>query len=150
MWDRYRKLKPAAATVLIVVAASVLSGCGNGPPTTGAYRAECQPTQLLPGRRQEVELTVHYLLPANPPSMTTVSYQAQVSAPQGWSVTSDRWEFSHRLKTTDIGFRETRMLSIAVPTEASHGRQVLTLTISLESVPLQSLELPFQVVPEGK
>lgn len=150
MRDRHRQPKRGAATVLVVVTASVLSGCGNRPPTPGTYRAECQPAQLVPGRRQEVELTLHYLLPANPPPMTTVSYQARVAAPRGWSVASDRWESSHRLKTTDIGFRETRMLSIAVPPEAPRGRQVLTLTLSPESAPSRSLELPFQVVPEGK
>ncbi len=79
-----------------------------------------------------------------------VTYKAQVTAPAGWSVAENNWEFSHTMQTTDIGFRETRNLLVNVPADAFQGQHVLKLLISPASEPAQSVDLQLQVVSPSK
>jgi hypothetical protein len=136
--------------VLLACTAFAIAGCGSGSPTTGTYSAECKPIQLIPGQQQKIEVTVHYALPSNPKEPTPVSYQARMTAPSGWSLAENNWEFSHTMKTTDIGFRETRNLLVSVPADAAQGQHVLKLLISPASEPAQSVNLQLQVVNPGK
>jgi hypothetical protein len=136
--------------VLVACTAFAIAGCWSGSPTPGTYSAECKPIQLIPGQQQQIELTTHYTLPSNPKTPTPVTYKAQVTAPAGWSVAENNWEFSHTMKTTDIGFRDTRNLLVTVPADAGHGQRVLKLLISPTSTPAQSVDLQLQVVNTGK
>ena len=136
--------------VLLTCTAFAIASCGSGSPTTGTYSAECKPIQLIPGQQRQIELTVHYALPSNPKTPTPVSYQAQVTAPAGWSVAKHNWGFGHTMKTTDVGFRETRNLSISVPADAAQAQHVLKLLISPTSGPTQSVDLQLQVINPGK
>jgi hypothetical protein len=52
---------------------AAVAGCKNGSPPAGTFAAEAKPLQLVPGQRQDVELTVLYTLQANPAAATTVS-----------------------------------------------------------------------------
>lgn len=135
--------------VLLACTAFAIAGCGSGSPTTGTFSAECKPIQLIPGQ-QQIQLTTHYTLPSNPKTPTPVTYKAQVTAPAGWSVAGNNWEFSHTMKTTDIGFRENRNLPVTVPADATQGVHVLKLLISPKSGPTQSVDLRFQVINPGK
>ena len=136
--------------LVFAITAVAVMGCQSRSTTVGTYSAECQPLQLIPGQKQDVELTVHYRLPSNPATAMPVSYQAQVTAPQGWSLDPNNWAHSHTMKTTDIGFNETRKLSVTVPANAVQGEHVVQLRISSASEPGQSLELRFQVVRKGE
>jgi uncharacterized membrane protein len=80
----------------------------------------------------------------------TVSYKVQVNAPQGWTVDAGTWENSMTMKTTDIGFNETRKLSITVPADTAAGEHVIKLVVSPTSEPAQSLDLKFQVGGKDK
>lgn len=136
--------------VSLAFTAVAILGCGSGSPASGTYSAECKPLQLIPGQTQEVELTLLYTLPSNPKTATTVSYGVQVTAPQGWSVAASNWEFSHSLKTTYMGVRDTRKLSVTVPADAIQGQHVLKLLISTASGAAQSVDCRFLVVSQGK
>lgn len=127
-----------------------IAGCGSGFPTAGTYSAECKPSQLIPGQKQLIELTVHYALPSNPKTETPVAYKARLTAPAGWSVAENSWEFSHTMKITDIGFRETRKLSVSVPADVTQGLHVLKLLISPAAGAAQSVDLQLQVVSPSK
>ena len=135
---------------VFAITAVAVMGCQSRSTTVGTYSAECQPLQLIPGQKQDVELTVHYRLRSNLATAMPVSYQAQVAAPQGWSLDPNNWAHGHTMKTTDIGFNETRKLSVTVPAEALQGEHVVKLRISSGSEPGQSLELRFQVVRQGE
>ncbi len=128
----------------------VIIGCQSRTAIVGTYSVECQPLQLVPGQKHDFELTVHYRLPSNPATAMPVSYQAQVTAPEGWSIDPNTWAHSHTLKTTDLGFNETREFSVTVPANAAQGEHVVKLRISSASEPVQSLELRFQVVRQGE
>lgn len=136
--------------VLLTCTALAIAGCGSGSPTAGTYSAECKPIQLLPGQKQQIELTVHYALPLNPRTETPVSYKAQLTAPSGWSVAENNWEFTHAMKTTDLGFRETRKLSVSVPADVTQKLHVLKLLISPPAGAAQSVDLQLQVVSPSK
>jgi hypothetical protein len=124
-------------------------GCGSASPTAGTFSAETTVRQLVPGQKQEFELTVHYRLPSHPATPTTVSYGAHLTAPQGWAVDPVSWEHSQALKTTDVGFNETRKVLITVSPDAAFGEHLLSLTISPASGPTVPLGLRFQVVGKG-
>src|SRR5688572_13493896 len=111
--------------VLLTVVAAAVAGCGGGTPATGTFAASATPQQLVAGQKQEVELTVHYTLPSNPPTATTVSYKVQLTAPPGWAIDTIGWEFNQPMKTTDIGFNEKRKVSIMVPADAALGEHVV-------------------------
>lgn len=132
--------------VLMAVLCAAVAGCGGGSPAVGTFATEAKPLQLVPGQKQDVELTVHYTLPSNPATATTVSYKAQLTAPQGWSVDTGAWEHSQAMKTTDIGFNEKRKVSITVPADAVPGEHVVKLTISPTAGQSHTLDLKFQVV----
>jgi uncharacterized membrane protein len=136
--------------VVLTVTALAIVGCKSGSPTAGTFSAESDSLQLTPGQKRDVEVTVHYRLPSNPAAATTVTYKVQVTAPQGWSADPSNWEHSHTMKTTDIGFNETRNLSVTVPADAAQGEHVVKLVISPASEPAQSLDLRFQVVSKPK
>jgi hypothetical protein len=134
--------------ILLAATTAAAAGCRGGSPTAGTFSAETAAQQLVPGK-QEVELTVHYRLPSNPTAPTTVSYTVQLTAPQGWAVDPGSWEHSQAMKTTDIGFNETRKVSITVPADAAQSEHLVRLTISPASGPPQALDLRFQVVGKG-
>ena len=146
-WDRWslRRCVAAMATALLLL------GCGKGTSTTGTFSAEDRASPIVSGREQEIELTltVHYRLPANPKTAVTVDYRVQVNSPQGWLVTPDQWGFSHTLKTSDVGFNETRQLALLVPVGAAQGPHSLQLVITPASGPAQSVNLVLQVVSPG-
>ena len=110
-------------SICVVIAALLVSilGCPSGAPVAGTFAAEIKPLEFAPGQKQDVELTVHYRLPATPTTATTVSYKAHLATPQGWTADTEDWTRSQALKTTDIGFRETRQVSITVPVDAIPG-----------------------------
>jgi hypothetical protein len=135
---------------MLAALTAAVAGCRSGSPTAGTFSAETTAQQLVPGQKQEVELTVHHRLPSNPATATTVSYKAQLTAPQGWAVDPGNWQHSHTMKTTAVGFNETRKLSVTVPADAGQGEHVAKLVISPASEPAQSLDLRFQVVRKGK
>jgi len=140
------KRKRIFRLVLLACAALAIAGCGSGSPTAGTYSAECKPIQLIPGQKQQIELAVHYTIPSNPKTETPVSYKAQLTTPSGWSVAENNWEFTHTMKPSDIGFRETRKLSVSVPADATQGPHVLKLLISPTAGAAQSVDLQLQVV----
>ena len=108
-------------------------------------------SQIVSGREQEIDLTLttHYRLPSNPKTAVTVAYGVQVNAPLGWRVTPDQWAFSHTLKTSEIGFNETRKLALSVPVGAAQGPHSLQLVITPASGPAQSVNLVLTVVSPG-
>ena len=134
---------------VLAIAAVAIVGCNSGLPSAGTFFAESKPVQLTPGQKQDIELTVQYRLAANPAVATTVSYSARMTGPDGWSIAPSHWAHSHTMKTTDIGFNETRKLSITVPADAVPGGHVTTLVLSPASGPAQSLDLRFAVVSQG-
>jgi hypothetical protein len=115
------------------------------------FSAEYRASQIVSGREQEIELTLttHYRLPANPKTAVSVAYRVQVNAPLGWRVTPNQWAFSHTLKTSEIGFNETRNLALSVPVGAAQGQHSLQLVISPESGPAQSVNLVLTVFSPG-
>lgn len=116
--------------VLIGVLCAATAGCRGAAPTAGTFTAEVEPVQLVPGQKQEVELTVHYTLPANPATPTLVWYRAQLVAPQGWSADLGAWAHGRTLQTTDLGFRDARKVELTVPGDAAPGEHVLKLTVT--------------------
>jgi hypothetical protein len=72
---------------------------------------------------------------------TTVSYKAQLAPPPGWSADPGGWEHSEEIKTTDIGFKETRKVSIIVPGDAVLGEHVVKLTITPTAGQAQTIDL---------
>jgi hypothetical protein len=133
------------AFVLFTVMTATI-GCSGGSPTNGTFSSEVKPLQIVRGQKQEVELTIHYTLQENPAAAMTVSYNAQLIAPQSWTVDTGSWEHSQTLKTTDIGFRETRKVSVGVPAVAVPGEHVLTLTITPNTGQALALDLKLQVI----
>jgi hypothetical protein len=45
--------------LVFVVTAVAVMGCQSRSAIVATYSAECQPLQLIPGQKQDVELTVH-------------------------------------------------------------------------------------------
>ena len=135
--------------VLLAAAATALAGCGN-QPVTGTYSAECAPVGLGPGRTQDIELTVQFLLPKQPKVATRVTYQARLTAPPSWSVGGGDWEYSRTMKTNDMGFREARLLRVAVPAEVAPGGHALKLLISPAAGTPQTLELRLPLISREK
>ena len=131
--------------VLIGVLCAATAGCRGGAPAAGTFTAEVKPVQLVPGQKQEVELTVHYTLPANPAAPTLVWYKAQLAAPQGWSADLGAWARGQTMQTTDIGFRDTRKLALTVPGDAAPGEHVVKLTLTPEAGQPHTLDLKVQV-----
>ena len=131
--------------VLIAVLIAATMGCRGGSPSAGTFAAEVKFLWLVPGQKQDVVLTVGYTLPANLVAATTVSYKARLAAPQGWSAEPGEWEHSQAMKTTDIGFRETRKVALTVPGDAVPGEHVVKLTITPTAGQAQTLDLKFQV-----
>lgn len=146
-WTSFPQL---SGSLLLPTLLMVTAGCGSREPATAIYSAEYVPRQLTPGQTQEIELTVRYEVRSNSKTATPILYKAQVKAPEGWSIAGNEWEVSHTMKTTDIGFRETRKLSVTIPADASRGEYVLKLLITPASGPAQSLNLGFQVASQGK
>ena len=116
--------------VLIGVLCAATAGCRGAAPAAGTFTAEVKPVQLVSGQKQEVELTVHYTLPANPATPTIVSYKAQLAAPQGWSADLGSWASGRTMQTTDIGFRDTKKVALTVPGDAPPGEHVVKLTVT--------------------
>ena len=79
----------------------------------------------------------------------TVSYKAQLTDSQSWAIDPGGWGYSQAMQTTDIGFNETRKVSITVPAEAAQGEHLVKLTISPAVGPPQPMDLKFQVVGKG-
>jgi hypothetical protein len=131
--------------VLIGVVCAATAGCRGAAPAAGTFTAEVTPVQLAPGQTHEVELTVHYTLPANPATPTIVSYKAQLAAPPGWSADLGGWASGRTVQTTDIGFRDTKKVALTVPGDAPPGEHVVKLTITPEAGPPHTLDLKVQV-----
>jgi len=134
---------------LPAAAAAALAGCGN-QPVTGTYTAECALVGLSTGRTRDIELTVQFLLPKQPKVATRVTYQARLTAPPGWSVGGGDWDYSRTMNTNDIGFREARLLRVAVPAEVAPGAHALKLPISPAAGTPQTLELRLPVLSREK
>ena len=132
--------------VLIGVLCAAATGCrGAAPAAPGTFTAEVTPVQLVPGQKQEVELTVHYTLPANPATPTLVSYKAQLAVPPGWSADLGAWASGRTVQTTDIGFRDTKKVALAVPGDAPPGEHVVKLTVTPEAGQPHTLDLKVRV-----
>jgi hypothetical protein len=52
------------------------------------------------------------------------------------------------MKTTDVGFRDTRKVSVAVPGGATPEEHVIKLTITPTAGQAQTIDLKVQVVPK--
>ena len=131
--------------VLIGVLCLAAAGCRGAPPAAGTFTAEVKPVQLVSGQKQEVELTVHYTLPANPATPTIVSYKAQLAVPRGWSADLGAWAHGRTMQTTDIGFSETKKVALTVPGDAAPGEHVVKLTVTPEAGQPHTLDLKVQV-----
>ena len=131
--------------VLIGVLCAATAGCRGAVPAAGTFTAEVTPAQLVSGQKQEVELTVHYTLPANPATPTLVSYKAQLAAPQGWSADLGAWATGRTIQTTEIGFREMKKVALTVPGDAAPGEHVLKLTVTPTAGQPHTLDLKVQV-----
>jgi hypothetical protein len=131
--------------VLIGVLCAASAGCRGAAPAAGTFTAEVKPVQLVPGHTQEVELTVHYTLPAKPATPTLVRYRAQLAAPQGWSADLGAWAHGQTVQTTDIGFRDTRKVALTVPGDAAPGEHVVKLTVTPDAGQPHTLDLKVQV-----
>ena len=131
--------------VLIGVLCAATAGCRGAAPAAGTFTAEVKPVQLVSGQKQEVELTVHYTLPANPATPTLVWYKAQLAAPQGWSADLGAWASGRTVQTADTGFRETKKVALTVPGDAAPGEHVVRLTVTPEAGQPHTLDLKVQV-----
>jgi hypothetical protein len=131
--------------VLIGVLCAAAAGCRGAVPAAGTFTAEVKPVQLVPGQEQEVELTVHYALPAKPATPTLVWYKAQLAVPQGWSADLGAWAHGRTMQTTDIGFRDARKIALTVPGDAAPGEHVAKLTVTPEAGQPHTFDLKVQV-----
>lgn len=131
--------------VLIGVLCAATAGCRGAAPGTGIFTAEVKPVQLVFGQKQEVELTVHYTLPANPATPTLVSYKAQLAIPQGWSADLGAWASVRTMQTTDLEFRDTKKVALTVPGDAAPGEHVVKLTVTPEARQPHTFDLKVQV-----
>lgn len=134
-----------ARCVLIGVLCAATAGCGGAAPAAGTFTAEVMPVRLVPGQKQEVELTVHYTLPANPAAPTLVSYKAQLAVPPGWSADLGAWASGRTVQATDLGFRDTKKVAVTVPGDVPPGEHVVKLTVTPESGQPHTLDLKVQV-----
>ena len=131
--------------VLIGVLCAAAAGCRGGAPAAGTFAAEVTPAQLVPGQKQDVELAVHYTLPANPAAPTLVSYKAQLAVPPGWSADLGGWSSGRTIQTTEIGFRDTKKVALTAPGDAAPGEHVVKLTVTPEAGPPHTFDLKVQV-----
>ena len=134
-----------ARCVMIGVLCAATAGCRGAAPAAGTFAAEVTPVQLVPGQTHQVELAVHYTLPAKPAAPTLVSYKAQLAVPQGWSADLGGWASGRTIQTADNGFRETKKVALAVPGDAPPGEHVVKLTVTPEAGQPHTLDLKVQV-----
>ena len=142
-------MKTAIGTGLMLFLFGCL-GCRPATPTapgTEKYFVEANRSELVAGKKQNVDILVRYHRSQRPAA--PLKFQVQLLAPRDLTITPDRWHVQQNLTSRDAGFNYTGLAVFEVAEDAEPGEREVAVTITPEDRVMTTARLKFQVIKKG-